>query len=601
MAMQRQRLVAGLMLMIASAAQAQQPALSRTALITAALDADAAVALANVVTDRNRAQIHVGSTVDAPFLRDITMRINDTEPVRYELSDTESRAIQHGAQYRIVLAGVKDGINQLHVEFHTYNAADKGIGVFKQGQLVKKFSGDAASTMGLALVKGGLTSDPSFDVSIPESSTGSIAAQIGEADFLMADGEYFPAASILTRLLATGKDVQFAEAINKRLNTCRTALALQAPGVAVTAQGSSDPVMRFNQALALVQQDKGQEAITALDDIGRTESTDSSILTLRDQANLVLAYYFLDHSMGIEAIPVFERIRSPGPYANAGLLGLGWALLQPPHREGTAGTARIPTTARYPTIVTPRLTADIVTLKQEQAPRIPSASKDQQIALRKALVPWTELTGRDPTDPAVQEGMLAIAWTLYHFGAYDQAQDSYRRAADQLDKIRGWYDRAIENIRSGGMASTIASRYSMKDSGWSRASVTLPPARAHWWHGDTPETPRIIADNFYFERLLLNDDFAEALQAYRNLMLADSAIRDDIAQLGSTDSGNTLRNQIAALSPALSVEIAAQRAQLESIAIADLVAQKSKLEKYLIEARFALATIYDRPELVSAQ
>jgi tetratricopeptide (TPR) repeat protein len=365
-----------------------------------------------------------------------------------------------------------------------------------------------------------------------------------------------------------------------------------------TSVGNNDLVIRFNQALALVQQDQLQAAATALEAIGRTETTDSAALALRDQANLVLAYSLLNHSQGAAAIPAFERIRSPGPFANAGLLGLGWALLQPPHREGAAGTSAIPASARYPTIVTPRLTADIVALKQEQAPRVPVANKDQQNALRKALVPWVELTGRDPTDPAVQECMLAIAWAMYHFGAYAQAQDSYTRAADQFNKMRGWYDRAIANIRSGGMVALLASRDSATDTGWSRSNATLPPARAHWWHGDTPEIPKVVADNFYFERLLLDDNFAEALQDYRNLIRIEGALRADSAQLAATDA---LQSQLSALKPALSATLAAQRTKLEDIATANLLTQKSQMEKYLIEARFALATIYDRPELVSAQ
>jgi tetratricopeptide (TPR) repeat protein len=594
MAMQRRWLIASLMLTTASVAQAQVTEMSRAALITEALNADVAVALAKPALDKSQMPIYIGSKADAPLLRDITFRLNDSTPVRYDFSNTEMLALRGSALYRTTLAGIKDGANQLIIDFHTANLDDKGISVFKHGQLTKKFSSNSA--LQLILNKGSLISDAAFESTSIDS--GNAAAQIAVADFMMADSEYFAAASMLTRLSATNSGAQYSEPIAKRLGICRTALETQAP---VSTNGSSDLVLRFNQALALVQQDQGAAATTALDAIGNTETTDSSALALRDQANLVLAYYFLNHSQGAEAIPAFERIRSPGPFANAGLLGLGWALLQPPHREGGVGTTAIPAGARYPTIMTPRLTADIVALKQEQAPRVPVANKDQQNSLRKAMVPWIELTGRDPTDPAVQEGMLAIAWTMYHFGAYAQAQDSYMRAADQFNKMRGWYDRAIQNVRTGGMATAIAARDSATDNGWSRASATLPPAHAHWWHGDTPETPKVVDDNFYFERLLLDDDFAEALQDYRNLLRIDVALKADAAQISASDSGNALQSQLSALSPALSVAITEQRRKLEAIATAKLLTQKQQLEKYLIEARFALATIYDRPELVSAQ
>lgn len=596
MTMQRQWLIAGLMLMTASVAQAQQANASRAAIIASALDIDVATAQTLPALDKSHLQVYVGSRPDAPFLRDIIFHLNGGEAVRYEFSDKEALALQRGALHRIVLPGVKDGGNQLIVEFHSIDPADKGVAIPKRGQFTRNIDGAA---LRILLGKAGLMSDSSFDISNLEPASGLIAAQIGEADFMMADEEYFAAASLLTGLSSSAAATQFSEDINKRLSICRSALGLQAPA---TAQANNNGLVGpFNQALLQVQQDHGAEATAALDAIGRSETTDSAALTLRDQANLVLAYYYLNHSQGAAAIPVFERIRSPGPFANAGLLGLGWALLQPPHREGAAGSTAISPSARYPTIVTPRLTADIAALKQEQAPRVPVADKEQQNALRRALVPWTELIGRDPSDPAVQEGMLAIAWTLYHFGAYSQAQDSYMRAADQLNKMRGWYEQAIGNVRSGGMVAIIASRDGMNDSGWSYSNATLPPARAHWWHGDTPEVPKAVADNFYLERLLLDDSFSDALDDYRTLLRIDISLRDDETQLMAMDSGSTALGQISTLKPVLAAEMAQQRSKLEGIAISQLQEQKKQLEKYLIEARFALATIYDRPELVSAQ
>ncbi|MES2490483.1 MAG: hypothetical protein V4607_11895 [Pseudomonadota bacterium] len=580
MRMQRRWIVASLMFMAASGAQAQQTGNS-TALISEALNANVATSVANTSADITLAQVYIGSQVEAPFIRDITLRLNDSAPVRYEFSDTESRALQRSAQYQLKLSGLKEGVNQLRADFHTATASDKGIKVLKQGQLTKSFSsGSSGVTLQLTLSKATLMSDAAFDISIRESTAGTTQNQLSTVDFMMAGGEYFPAASTLIRLMANNQDATLSEAIQKRLSACHAALGLQSREP--TQTGDDLLTTRFNQALLSIQQNKGLEATTELDAIGLSEVTESSALSLRDQANLVLAYHFLNQGQGDKAISAFERIRSPGPYSNAGLLGLGWALLLPVNRDGVANPI---TTTRYPTIVTPRLTADIVALKREQAPRVPSASKFQQTALRKALVPWTELIGRDPTDPTVQEGMLAIAWTLYHFGAYAQAQTDYTRAADQFEKARGWYDSAIASVSNGGMIAAINARDAVDDNGWARANASLPPMRPRWWLGNTPEPPKTVADTFYFERLLLSDDYSEALQTYRNLMMADSAIKD---------SDNALHSR-------LSAAITAQRAQLESIAVANLTAQKKQLDKYLIEARFALATIYDRPELASAQ
>ena len=58
-----------------------------------------------------------------------------------------------------------------------------------------------------------------------------------------------------------------------------------------------------------------------------------------DRVNATLGYTLLDQSQGLKAAEAFRRVRAPGPYATAALLGLGWALLAPPDGEAVAETA----------------------------------------------------------------------------------------------------------------------------------------------------------------------------------------------------------------------------------------------------------------------
>ena len=184
--------------------------------------------------------------------------------------------------------------------------------------------------------------------------------------------------------------------------------------------------------------------------------------------------------------------------------------------------------------------------------------------------------------------MLAMAWALYHFVAYEQAQDDYRRAIDQLDKMRGWYDSASAHVRSGGMLAAIDAQAARTDGGWTPLGVTLPPARTRWWIGDSTAVPREVPATFYLERLLLSNDFADALHDYRQLRQAADAVQADATA-----------QDVSTLTASLAAALSAQQARLRDIALADLETQKAGIEKYLIEARFALATIYDRPQLAA--
>lgn len=603
-------LVMSLMLTMASAAHAQASDNTLQALMADALDVDVAANLEGTTAGENRLQIYIGSKSDKLLLRDITLWFDDQAPIRYEYSDPESQALQKGALHSLILPGLQQGMHKLRADFHVSDSTAKPGGPSAHGQFNKSFLSDGpTSALELHLIQGGFLSETSLELSnFDTTTTRVIDERIHATDFLVADRRYFSVVSALMQLLTQNPGAQTDEAINRRLSASLhgmgladraavidAALATQHAGVAGQGtNGDDSQINRYNQALALIQQGKDLDGAAELDAIGHSDFEDPAALTLRDHANLVLGYYYLDHHKAAAAVPVFSRVRSPGPCANPALLGLGWALLAP---SGPADVSSEITAQRFPTLVTPQLTADIVAQRREQPPNVPIATEDQRRILSRALVPWTELIGRDPTDNAVQEGMLAIAWTLYHFGAYEQAADDYIRAVDQFEKIRGWFNAAIQHVRNGGMIAAITAHNVDKSSGWHWSNVDLLPVRAHWWFGDTPDTPRDVASTFYLDHLLLNDDFARELHNYNELRLIADTIDRDLGGLQAEDASTSLRKRLSTLRPRISSAITLQRKRLDEIAVVDLDLQKKQLERYLIEARYALASIYDRAEV----
>ena len=377
----------------------------------------------------------------------------------------------------------------------------------------------------------------------------------------------------------------------------------------------TDAITHYNEAVASIAEGKAAQGIAILEEMGRSDAADSGSLALRDQANITLGYYYLRQREGQSAIPVFSRVRAVGPYASRGLLGLGWAFLAPPgaaQKSAEGPRPDQPDSQRIGVVLRPRLTADIAKLRRDLPFRLRQATGENELALRRALVPWVELTGRDPTDPAVQEGMLAIAYSLNHLGAYEEARERYVKIVDLLEQVRGWFDQAIAHVGSGRMAAII--KAGGGDSYWPWWVTDLPVR--HWWLAELPGVPMPKApDTFYFERLLADGEFQDAAQDYRDLNLFDSVLDAHARQLASptqlasaataaTDATEShaydprveeLRGRIDVLRLRAQAEGDAQRQQLEDIAIAKLRRQKQQTEQYLAEARFVLARIYDRP------
>jgi len=295
--------------------------------------------------------------------------------------------------------------------------------------------------------------------------------------------------------------------------------------------------MRYNLAVALINDGRVGQGVNMLDRVGRLTPTDSDSLALRDKANLTLGYHFLKTQQGGTAVPIFGRVRTEGPYSNKALLGLGWAYLAPrgtKQKKAELGDETPPDQTAFTSFATigvllrpGYIDSDSIYKRAKMTPfHLNGRSADEEAQLRQALVPWVELTSRDSIDPAVQEGLLAIPYVLDRLGAHIQAQQYYERAIASLEETRTRLDSAEEHVRSGRMVKTMIDHDPTAESGWMWKLKSLP---------DAPET-------FYLQTLLAENSFQEALKNFRDTRLLQSHLEIWKKRLGDLQHTYQTRN-----------------------------------------------------------
>ncbi len=372
------------------------------------------------------------------------------------------------------------------------------------------------------------------------------ALTLSRARLQLAQFEYQHgrAGEALQRLTAMRQDLPATLRDDWRLLITSTLLALgrHAEAVKLLEQEGLErvsPVLRYNLAVALVRDGKVDQGRRQLDEIGRLDAPTLEQQVLRDKANLTLGYQYLQQQDGARARAAFTRVRATGPFANRALLGLGWAgIAQAPDAAAAAG----------------------------------------QDALRRALTTWTELARRDAMDPAVQEALLAIPWALDRLQAYEDSLARYLEAITALETARGRMDVAMQSIGRGRMVKTIVNHSTGAERGWTWRLADLP---------DLPET-------FFLQSVLAEHRYQEALKRYRDARLLSRHFEDTAGRAASLDGAEALRRRMDALRPRAEAIAAEQDALLEAVSTRELQGQRNTIEKYLTEARFAVARIYDR-------
>lgn len=432
----------------------------------------------------------------------------------------------------------------------------------------------------------------------------------------------------------------------------------------IIAQGDADqrlaPYMRYNLGVALINDGRLAEGRAWLDKVANLTPYDQEQLVLKDKANLLLGYHFLQNQQGGTAKPFFSRVRTTGPYANRALLGLGWSELAP---RGSIQKKVDPKTGESTTdnrsggslgvLLRPGFVDTDVSKRLGIRPfKFEKSPKDLQEAVERALVPWTELITRDPMDPAVQEGLLAIPYAFDTLRAFEQSSQLYLKAVSVLETARKRITDAVESIRKGRMVETIVRRDLDSESG------------REWKLKDLPDAP----ETYFLQSLLAENRFQESLKNYRDIRLIarnldnwrprleslarnygaqaqsrldpqltiaralqtwpgygllrvalradealavpgayDEKLKTDAegpallwpalppAQFeGSREKVLTLVARLEELRPRVLNIAADQGAYLQTTSIKELEGQRNQIDRYLVQARFAVARINDR-------
>jgi len=147
-----------------------------------------------------------------------------------------------------------------------------------------------------------------------------------------------------------------------------------------SVQGGQGAVLlaRLNYAALLLQRGQLEHGRALLQEIAGQHGAEPAVAALRDRANLLLGYHFLQQQAYQEAGLFLRRVRLMGPYSRAAMLALGWVELE---LRG----------AEY------------------------------------AMAPWIELLSSGVEDSLAEEAGLAIAAAIASKGASERAVEHYQK------------------------------------------------------------------------------------------------------------------------------------------------------------------------------
>jgi hypothetical protein len=208
----------------------------------------------------------------------------------------------------------------------------------------------------------------------------------------------------------------------------------------------------YNLGIALLQEGQTQAALQQLAHAGQIRAFDPVTLAIRDKSNMVLGKLQFDSSNFEQAQRSFDRVRLEGAFSNQALLSAGWA--------------------------------DV------------SARN-----FARAVVPWGILAGREVTDGAVQEALLALPFAYSKLDVHGRAALLYGRALEVFDGEMTKLDASIESVESGSFLQALVREEIRQSKDWVIRLRALP---------DAPET-------YYLMTLMASHDFQTALQNYLDL------------------------------------------------------------------------------------
>jgi hypothetical protein len=311
---------------------------------------------------------------------------------------------------------------------------------------------------------------------------------------------------------------------------------------------------RFNLGVALVRSGDAAAGDALLDALGQTPADNEEQRALRDKANVALGFAALQDNRPQDARAALQRVRLTSLQANKALLGFGWAA---------------------------------------------AAMKETKLA----LVPWSELAQRDPSDAAVLEARIAVPYAYAELGAYGQALAGYEEAIAAYERERSTLDESIAAIRSGKLVDGLVERNPGVEMGW------------FWSIGELPDLPHAA----HLTSVLAEHEFQEAFKNYRDLLFLEHNLSDWADKLGAfndmlanrkqayAERLPRIREQARGISlpamrerrTAVAAELARVEAQTDAAALAD--ENELALRQRLERAKATIALMGETPESAEAR
>ncbi|MES1944891.1 hypothetical protein PC39_12269 [Salinisphaera sp. PC39] len=282
-------------------------------------------------------------------------------------------------------------------------------------------------------------------------------------------------------------------------------------------EGDLTPYARYNLGVALVRAGRVAEGAGELNAVGTMRTDDPVGLALRDQANLVLAYAYLETGQGATARALFQRIRLNGPAADRALLGLGWAELAPDGdpqkhtvlkeiacREDPARLLpdTLPVLRRMPREACgpPQMFRDTDRFRTKEG------GETEAERYRRALVPWLELVHRPATAAPVQEAWTTVPHAYAELGSRERALDYYSRAIHVLEDERAGLETVIERLRDPVETGAELPPGVAPDLDWFARRWGLPRNAAMPYLHDAISRPGFNSDAHQIQDLIALDD-----------------------------------------------------------------------------------------------
>ena len=290
---------------------------------------------------------------------------------------------------------------------------------------------------------------------------------------------------------------------------------------------------RFNLGVALFRQGKEEEGLVLLEKLGSKGADTEENRTLRDKANLMLAYHYLDKNELEKAQQYVVKTRLQGPMSSQALLGLG---------------------------------------------RIYSAKELH----KKSLVPWLKLIKMDASDPAVQDGLLAVPFAFGKLEGFKQALEHYQRALDTFKAEIEQVHQAEAAVNNGILTDKLV------------RVVAGQPVGQGGWKPNLPDTP----GGRYLWQLFATNEFQETLKNHAQLRQSLLRLEQWSSQVSdakglAASHRRELEKKVVNLQNELLSVLERTQTHLEVLAQETLERRKQRLLGYASETRFSMAQMYD--------